>query len=96
MRLSERGIMPKEIINHQPEDRTAVEVSVHWSGTAEYAQLAFGFDVAWMIEYLTDLQGNDLNIVRTQVFTDPLPRSEMQTLIRSAKRARNAVYGADE
>jgi hypothetical protein len=97
MRLSEGGVMPKEQINYEPTNTDAIEASLHWSSEAGgYAQIAFEFDVQMMRDYLAQLSRDSPTDSRTIYYTPELSRHELQTLIRGAKRARNAVYGADE
>lgn len=96
--------MPKEQINyptvHEAPDGSiplGPEISLHWSsGGPAYAQLAFGFDVKSMRDYLDQLAKDSPTDSRAIFYTEELRRPELQTMIRAAKRARDAVYGADE
>lgn len=89
--------MPKEQINYEPTQASAIEASIHWSPEpAGYAQLAFEFDVQVMIDYLTKLRKDSPDDARVAFYTPSLSRTALQTLIRAGKRARNSVYGADE
>jgi len=105
MRLSERGNMPKEKIKFpsyiEGPDGSALppgpECAIHWSGEAGgYAQISFEFDVKAMREYLDQLAKNSPMDSRAIFYTETLTRPELQNLIRTAKRARDAVFGADE
>lgn len=97
--------MPKEQINYSPAIQLesgslsvpGTEASLHWSSNAGgYAQLAFEFDVQAMLNYLAQLRKDSPGDSRAVFYTLELSRHELQTLIRAAKRARNAVFGADE
>lgn len=95
--------MPKEQINY---DRTpdidgvsslAPEFSLHWnSGPGEVVQLGVEFDVKVMREHLDLLAKHSPTDKRTAVYSAGLERDDIQKMIRAGKRARNAVFGADE
>jgi hypothetical protein len=94
--------MPKEVINFARDERGSrgkgVESSIHWGGPtgADYVQLGFEFDVEQMTGYLAGIATGGAPQRRGIFYTDPLERSEVQKLIRVTKRARDAVFGADE
>lgn len=94
--------MPKETVNYPSyadNHPMALAVGIHWSdATAGYAgpQVSIQFNVDDMHAYLTRLRQDSPGDKRTIVFTEPLTRPEMQRMIRAAKRARDASFGADE
>ena len=98
--------MPKENINYPLaiEDATTglmrppgPEFSLHWSpGDAGYVQVGVEFNVDDMLTYLNQLRKDSPLDSRAQLYSDILNRADLQRTIRAAKRARDAVFGADE
>lgn len=96
--------MPKEQINYAPHvelpDGTtpiSPEVSLHWSsGEPHFAQIGFEFSVKDMTAYLARLAKDSPTDHRATFYTAELTRPELQRMIRAGKRARDAVFGADE
>jgi hypothetical protein len=69
---------------------------VHWSPD-ENLQFSMELEVHQVEEYLADLkkEGGDMPY-SISFYTPSLSREEAQKVIRVTKRARNAVFGADE
>lgn len=91
--------LPKENINYdrnEPET-LAPEFSLHWSGgPAGVVQLGVEFDIKVMQDLLSMLAKNSPTDKRTSIYSIGLERDEVQRMIRAGKRARDAVFGADE
>lgn len=80
-------------------------VGLHWDGKNGVVQLSL--DIDWDVlqemvkvrqENPTEEFGDDNSFLRNRVtfYTGALSREDLQNLLRTARRARNAVYGADE
>lgn len=80
-------------------------VGLHWDGKNEVVQLSL--DIDWDVlqemvktrQELPDGQfADDNSFLRNRVtfYTGALSRDDLQRLVRTARRARNAVFGADE
>lgn len=87
--------MPKEIVNHADSEAS---FSLHWSGPEGGQTLQLGIsiprkDIEKYVDGLRDAESPDHSV---EWYSPPLERFEVQRLIRSAKRARDAVFGADE
>lgn len=75
---------------------------VHWS-SAEQAYVALSIDIDWetLQEYVDKRRENPdaywgEHDDRYELYTDLLDRADLQRLIKHTRRARDAVYGADE
>jgi hypothetical protein len=96
--------MPKEKINYPPYIEgpdgalsPGAEITIHWSsGEPRHAQIGFEFDVGNMLAYLTRLRVDSPMDSRATFYTSELSRDDLQRMIRAGKRARDAVFGADE
>lgn len=80
-------------------------VGLHWDGRNGTVQLSL--DIDWDVlqemvkarqEHPTEDFADDNSFLRNRVtfYTGALSREDLQQLVRTARRARNAVYGADE
>jgi hypothetical protein len=87
--------MPKEIINYTDD---AASFSVHWSGPegGQVLQLGITIPRKSIEEYIRGLESAKSGDHVVEWYSFPLERGEVQRLIRAAKRARDAVFGADE
>lgn len=91
--------MPKVEINYDREHphSLAAEFTLHWNGgPGEIAQLGVEFDVQVMRDHLAEIAKHSPTDKRTSIYSIGLDRAELQRMIRAAKRARDAVFGADE
>jgi hypothetical protein len=80
-------------------------VGLHWDGKNGTVQLSLDIDWDVLQEMVKARQNNptenfadDNSFLRNRVtfHTGALSRDDLQQLVRTARRARNAVYGADE
>lgn len=80
-------------------------VGLHWDGKNEVVQLSVDIDWDVLQEMVKTRQENpdasfadDNSFLRNRVtfYTGALSRKDLQNLVRTARRARNSVYGADE
>jgi hypothetical protein len=80
-------------------------VGLHWDGLNGTVQLSL--DIDWDVlqemvksrqEHPTEDFADDNSFLRNRVtfYTGSLSRNDLQQLVRTARRARNSVYGADE
>lgn len=76
------------IVTEQPS------LDVHWNRDGEYVQLAIDAPRTYWQRFLESYEGSP-EATRFGVFTDRLTRSELNHLIRTLRRARDAAYGAD-
>lgn len=82
----------------------APQVGIHWDGVRGNVQLSFDMDPDVLSEIVSTRNtehpdiafGGDEREGRAVFFTSTLSRSDLQRLIRHARRARDAAYGADE
>jgi hypothetical protein len=80
-------------------------VGLHWDGKNGTVQLSLDIDLDVLQEMVKQRQENpdgkfadDNSFLRNRVtfYTGNLGRNDLQNLVRTTRRARNAVYGADE
>lgn len=83
--------MPKEVINHAIEENSGAEVSIHWS---HEVQVGIAIPTEALQNYVRDLDPAKDPVVHW--YSPPLTRGEVQKLIKTTRRSRDAVYGADE
>lgn len=80
-------------------------IGLHWDGKNGTVQLSV--DIDWDVlqemvktrqENPTEEFGDDNSFLRNRVtfYTGALSREDLQQLVRTTRRARNSVYGADE
>lgn len=80
-------------------------IGLHWDGKNEVVQLSL--DIDWDVlqamvkmrqERPTENFADDNSFLRNRVtfYTSALSREDLQRLVRTSRRARNAVFGADE
>ena len=85
--------MPKEIIRHAGSETIKGELS--WSRDGQYVQLTTGLDVVVHHDGTEDTPAFDDAEFQAGAYVQ-LDRKGLNDLIRIARRARNAVFGADE
>lgn len=88
--------MPKTVINYPSYSYPfGLALSLHWdnNGTVQWSAQ---FNVDELAAHLTKLQKDSPTDKRSIILSEPLSRPEMQRLIKEARRARDAAYGADE
>lgn len=80
----------------------APQIALHWQANQDTPQLSFSMD-ADVLASIVATRGNetpDHALVaepgRAVFYTATLGRSDLQRLIKAARRARDAAYGADE
>lgn len=96
--------MPKEQINFAPyrygQDGTtpvSAEVSINWiGGDQAYAQIGVELSIDDVEQHVKQVRKDSPGDARVTFYTEPLTRPELQRLIRAARRARDAVFDADE
>lgn len=93
--------MPKTIINYPSySEPFGLAFSIHWDNASPAsggaAQLSVQFTVAELREHLQKLEKDSPGDVRSIIYSEALERDELQKLIVSTRRARDAVFGADE
>lgn len=80
-------------------------IGLHWDGKNGTVQLSLDIDWDVLQEMVKTRQDNptanfadDNSFLRNRVtfYTGSMSRTDLQNLVRTARRARNAVYGADE
>lgn len=80
-------------------------VGLHWDGKNEVVQLSLDIDWNVLQEMVKQRQelpdanfADDNSFLRNRVtfYTGALSRDDLQRLVRVSRRARNAVFGADE
>lgn len=80
-------------------------VGLHWDGKNGTVQLSLDIDWDVLQEMVKTRQknpdvefGDDNSFLRNRVtfYTGALSRDDLQQLVRTARRARNSVYGSDE
>lgn len=90
-------LMPQENINYPDPTGTDAGLSIHWSkaDAGGTAQVGVAIPTEALREYL---EGMDPKTEDHTIYwyTPTLTREELNKLIRIARRARTAVYGADE
>lgn len=72
-------------------DETQPVVSLHWSD--QYVQFGIQLDIATVRRALAVLENGNLF---TELYTPVLRRGDLNAAVKHIRRARNAVYGADE
>ena len=99
---------PTEVLEGEPGKQTGrielpatPQVGIHWDGPSEYVALSFTVNIDPMREYVAlydaGQRGDELaGESRVRFYTEALTRPELQSLIRSTRRARDAVFGNDE
>lgn len=93
--ILDRPYNPSEVM---VEGDTLIEgsaVSVHWSRDAEYVQLGLEAPRKWWDEVIASYIGSP-ELGRFDVYTESLTRKEINDLIKTLRRARDAAYGVDE
>ncbi len=94
--------MPKQVINYPsyaPEHPLGLALGLHWSEGDQPKggpQMSVQFNVDDLYELLKRLRKDSPTDKRSIVFTEPLGRHELNRLVATARRARNAEFGADE
>lgn len=96
--------MPKQVINYPgyaEEHPFALALSLHWSDKPSGAigdgpQFSIQFNVEALAEHLKRLQQDSPTDKRSIIFSEPLDRSELQMMVRTARRARDGAFGGDE
>ena len=92
--------MPRETVVHgdvqiaeTPADRNRQnpDLSVNWNREGEWVQVAIVVDAEYLAEYLSTSKDTRLSIP-----TEVLTRQQINHLIRTLRRARDAAYGSDE
>lgn len=105
-----RAFWDKKLENKEHDSRVDVVaplpmVGLHWDGKNGTIQLSLDIDWDVLQEMVKARQtlpeetfADDNSFLRNRVtfYTGSLNRNDMQQLVRTARRARNAVYGADE
>lgn len=105
-----RAFWDKKLENKEHDSRVDVVaplpmVGLHWDGKNGTIQLSLDIDWDVLQEMVHARQAlpegtfaDDNSFLRNRVtfYTGSLNRNDMQQLVRTARRARNAVYGADE
>jgi len=70
-------------------------LDVTWTRAGEWVQVSIDVPVPLLHELVSDC-GHNPEIISINVVTDILTRSEINNMIRTLRRARDAVYGSDE
>lgn len=102
--------MPKEIVQHA-SDVTETAVAVHWSKEASHVQLSItrypfhgpldpnysddGGELAAEASNQQPVVSGDPDLRSRTEYSDPLTRYQINSLIRTLRRARDGAYGAD-
>lgn len=93
--------MPQEQINY-PAEPVSTTLHLNWgaSDAGGNLQASLGIPFADLREFIQE-QEEQARITgsypeKLWFYTEQLSRPEVQNLIRTARRARNAVYGGDE
>lgn len=82
----------------QPEGtvlREEPSLDVYWNRDGEWVQVAIDAPTDWWDRFWKDKQENKL-ITASSVFVEALSRQEINHMIRTLRRARDAAYGSDE
>lgn len=102
--------MPKVVVQYpNTEDPSPADVVVHWSKEQGHVQLSisrypFGVvavaemaDKAPVLEPRTEdpLVAQGEEPIETTVYSDPMTRHQLNEMIRTLRRARDAAFGAD-
>ena len=75
--------------------RTDPSFDVSWDRDHGFVQLSMDIEKQQWLEISSDLN-KDTEIVSRAIFTEGLSRQEINNLIRTLRRARDAAFGADE
>lgn len=72
-------------------------LDVTWNRDGGWVQMALYAPVDWWKRFMVVFgEGGDTTAVAQAAYTDVLTRSEINNLIKTLRRARDAAYGADE
>lgn len=99
--------MPKEYINYPRSFETesgeempaGSQVTLHWDGNYGTIQLSIDIDVETFLGIADSVRDGTFfaeKAGRVPIFTEALGRSDLQRLIKHARRARDSAFGADE
>jgi hypothetical protein len=82
-------LKPDQVLREEPS------LDVHWNRDGEYVQIAIDAPTDWWKRFW-DSHKDDKEVIAFSAFTDRLTRREINDLIKTLRRARDAAYGADE
>lgn len=68
-------------------------LEISWSRDGQCVQVAFVAPLAWLDAAQRDLAPNESHV---SLYTEALSRAEINHMIRTLRRARDAAYGSDE
>lgn len=74
---------------------TTPNVELHWSREHEHVQLSIEFPREAWISIAQDLK-DDPSVTRKAIFSPGLSRYQINKLIKTLRRARDAAFGVDE
>lgn len=70
-------------------------LEVNWSREYGHVQVSIDFSREQWLACAKDLEDNP-DIIRKAIYTDALSRKDINDMIRTLRRARDAAYGRDE
>lgn len=95
--LVSREMLPGDSFANLPSDAKITEdtsLDVSWNRDAEWVQISIEMTPDKWAELAENASGD--GIEHYSIYTDVLSRSEINKMIRTLRRARDAAYGVDE